>query len=199
MSVLNNFFGARKNANPTAGGPETTPARMNLDERMELRRELLYEAIRITMQAHGILSASYRFRVVRNDKRGHRYLVVVDLSTDFLHNHQGRPAQLAALGRAMAENAAARYKLMVTGVYWQVNEQLQGFEVSRPDAKRTDGVARVSGEGSPRRGLERASAEEFAALEAAWQRGQDIQLRDRVYASDLAPLGGDTEAGDSTP
>jgi hypothetical protein len=108
---------------------------MNLEERMEFRREMLYEAIRITLQAHGILSASYRFRVVRNDRRGHMYSVMMDLSTDFMHNREGRPAQLVALGMAIGKNAAARYGILVSGVYWRVNDEIQGFEPSRPDAE----------------------------------------------------------------
>ncbi|HQR98639.1 MAG TPA: hypothetical protein PK060_20350 [Polaromonas sp.] len=163
---------------------------MNLEERMEFRREMLYEAIRITMQAHGILSASYRFRVVRNDRRGHMYSVMMDLSTDFMHNRKGCPAQLVALGMAIGKNAAARYGILVSGVYWRVNDQIQGFEPSRPDAEfGADATAPALPPPRPRH--ERAGAEELAAFEAAWQKekAQELRLRDRVYASDLAPLG----------
>lgn len=162
---------------------------------MEFRREMLYEAIKVTMQAHGILSASYRFRVVRNDRRGHMYSVLMDLSTDFMHNREGRPAQLVALGTAIGQNAAARYGILVSGVYWRVNEQIQGFEPSRPGAE--PAADAVATDMPPlRRGHGRAGAEEMAAFEAFWQKGQELQLRDRVYASDLAPLG-DLADGDS--
>ena len=155
---------------------------------MEFRREMLYEAIRITMQAHGILSASYRFRVVRNDRRGHMYSVMMDLSTDFMHNREGCPAQLVALGMAIGKNAAARYGILVSGVYWRVNDQMPGFEPSRPDAEfGADATAQALP--PPRLQHERARAEELAAFEAAWQNGQELRLQDRVYASDLAPLG----------
>ncbi|WP_254425685.1 hypothetical protein [Polaromonas sp. A23] len=161
---------------------------MNLEERMEFRREMLYEAIKVTMEAHGILSASYRFRVVRNDRRGHMYSVLMDLSTDFMHNREGRPAQLVALGAAIGKNAAARYGILVSGVYWRVNDQIQGFEPSRPDAE-PGADATAPDMPPPRRGQGRAGAEELAAFESFWQKGQALQLRDRVYASDLAPLG----------
>lgn len=163
---------------------------------MEFRREMLYEAIKITMQAHGILSASYRFRVVRNDRRGHMYSVMMDLSTDFMHNREGRPAQLVALGAAISKNAAARYGILVSGVYWRVNDQIQGFEPSRPDAE-PGADATAPGLLPPRPRHERARAEELAAFEVAWQKGQELRLRDRVYASDLAPLGDDSAGGDS--
>ena len=196
MFVLKNLFSTGKRSKSEPAGPETTPVKMSLEERMWFRRKLLYEAITVTMQAHGILSASYRFRVVRNDRRGHRYLVLVDLSTDFLHNREGRPGQLVVLGAAITKNAAARYGILVAGVYWQVNGQIQGFETSRPDAQHSGGGATAPGLPLPHRRREDPTAEEFAAFEAARQKGHELQLGDRVYLSDLAPLGGDSERGD---
>lgn len=168
---------------------------MNLDERMEFRRDMLYEAIKVTMQAHGILSASYRFRVVRNDRRGHMYSVLMDLSTDFMHKREGRPGQLVALGAAIGKNAVARYGILVSSVYWRVNEQMPGFEVSQPEAE-PDADATVSDPPSPHRRHARAREEDLAAFESFWQKGQELRLRDRVYVSDLAPLG-DRAEGDS--
>jgi hypothetical protein len=165
---------------------------MNLDERMAFRREMLFEAIKVTMQSHGILSASYKFRVVRSDKRGHQYLVMMDLSTDFLHNREGRPERLAALGAAIVKNAATRYDLLVMGVYWQVSEHIRGFEASRPDVLRSEApAAPVAARPLPVR-HERATAEELAAFEEAWQKGRALQIGDRVYASNLMPLEGDS-------
>ncbi len=195
MSVLKNLFSASKSPKHDAAGPETGPVKMNLDERMAFRREMLFEAIKVTMQAHGILSASYKFRVVRNDKRGHQYFVLVDLSTDFLDNREGAPARLAEVGAAIAKNAATRYDLLVSGVYWQVNEQIQGFSASRPvplPAGQDAGDSRP-----PVRRHERATAEELAAFEAAWEKGRALQIGDRVYSSDLAPLGPDSGKDDS--
>ena len=200
MSALRNLFAPGKRSKSAPAGPETAPVKMNLEERMEFRREMLYEAITITMQAHGILSATYRFRVVRNDRRGHMYSVMMDLSTDFMHNREGCPAQLVALGMAIGKNAAARYGILVSGVYWRVNDQIQGFEPSRPSA---EPGADATGPDlpPPRLRHQRAGAEELVACEAIWQneKGQALRFRDRVYASDLAPLGGEMSGGDSRP
>jgi hypothetical protein len=38
---------------------------------------------------------------------------------------------------------------------------------------------------------EQVSAEEMAEFEAAWQKESAIQIGDRTYSSDLAPLGDD--------
>lgn len=194
MSVLRNLFSSSEREKSAPAGPETAPVRMNLEERMEFRREMLYEAIRVTMQAHGILSASYRFRVVRNDRRGHMYLVLMDLSTDFMHNREGRPAHLVALGAAIGKNAAARYAIMVSGVYWRVNDQIKGFETSRPGAE--PGADDAAPNPPPPR-LRQLHTDELATFETALHKGKALQLRDRVYATDLAPLGGDMAEGDS--
>lgn len=199
MSVLKTLFGSKRDPKSAPAGPETAPVKMNLDERMAFRREMLYEAIKVTMQAHGILSASYKYRVVRNDKRGHQYSVMIDLCADFLHNREGRPEQLAVVAAAITKNAAARYGILVAGVYWQVNEQIRGFEVSRSEAQHSGGGATAPDSSTadsltPRQKYERATADELAAFEAAWQKGREMDLGDRVYASDLAPLtGGDSK------
>lgn len=197
MSVLKSLFGSKSDSKSAPAGPETAPVKMNLDERMAFRREMLYEAIKVTMQAHGVLSASYKFRVVRNDKRGHQYLVLIDLSADFLHNREGQPEQLAVVAAAITKNAVARYGILVAGVYWQVNEQIRGFEASRPEAQHSGGGATAPDSLTPRQKYERATADELAAFEAAWQKGREMDLGDRIYASDLAPLTGGESGGDS--
>ncbi len=182
MSIFKNLFSSKSGP---GSGPETAPVKMNLEERMAFRREMLYEAINVTMQASGIVQGSYKFRVVRNDKRGHQFLVMMDLSTDFLSSREGQPAQLNALGAELGKNALARYGLVVAAVYWRVNEHMKGVDRSQPEA------AAVPENLTARQKYERATADELAAFEAAWHQGQELQVGDRVYSSDLAPLAGD--------
>ena len=184
MSILKNLFANKESAR---SGPETAPVKMNLEERMAFRREMLYEAIKVTMQASGVLAASYKFRVVRNDKRGHQYGVMIDLSTDFLNNPEGQPARLLAVGASITHNAMARYGIVVAGVYWRINEELQGFDRAPAEV-----AAPVTTPPTSREKYERATADELAAFEAAWQKGQELQVGDRIYSSDLAPLTGDS-------
>ena len=87
-----------------------------------------------------------------------------------------------------------RYGLVVSGVYWRVNEQMQGFDRSRPEPAPAAAVPETL---TPRQKYERATAEELAAFEAAWQKGQELHVGDRIYSSDLAPLTGDTNDDDS--
>lgn len=193
MSILKSLFSSKETPK---SGPETAPVKMNLEERMAFRREMLYEAIKVTMQASGILSGSYKFRVVRNDKRGHQYSVMIDLSTDFMRNREGQPEQLHAVGAALTRNAMQRYGLVVSGVYWRVNEQMPGFDRNRPEPAPA-APAEPPESLTPRQKYERATAEELAAFEAAWQKGQELQVGDRIYSSDLAPLTGDAHDDDS--
>ena len=192
MSLIKSLFSNKGAAHSGGQSPETAPVKMNLEERMAFRRELLYEAIKVTMQANSILSASYKFRVVRNDKRGHQYAVMVDLSTDFLHNPSGQPEQLLAIGAAITRNAEARYGLVVSGVFWRINDQMQGFEKPRTGADRNAPVAHTApDELTAVQEFERATADELNAFEAAWHAGHAVNVGDRIYASDLAPLGED--------
>lgn len=164
---------------------------MNLDERMAFRREMLFDSVRSTMESRGILSASYRFKVMRADKRGHSFVVMVDLSTDFMDSEQGHQRPLMALGEAIKKNALTRYGLGVAAVYWRVNEEIKGLDLlpvgdaaahsdTSPEAARSANVHKY----------QRATALELAAFEAAWQKSGELSLGDRTYSSDLAPLGG---------
>ncbi|OOG37835.1 hypothetical protein [Polaromonas sp. A23] len=192
MSFFQNLFSSSNTLKDTGSG-ETGPVKMSLDERMAFRREMLFDSVKATMESKGILSGSYKFKVVRADKRGHSFVVMVDLSTDFMDSEQGRQRSLAALGAVIGKNALARYGLGVSSVYWRVNEELRGFDPQRAEAA----VGQDSGTLSPEekrasnvRRYERATAEELAAFESAWQNSSEMTIGDRTYSSDLAPLGG---------
>jgi hypothetical protein len=163
---------------------------MNLDERMAFRREMVFDSVKHTLESRGIASESYRFKVVRADRRGHSFVVMVDLSIDFMDSEQARQRPLQALGAAIGKNALSRYGLAVPAVYWRVNEEIKGEHSPRvetvaapdgapPESQRTSNVQRY----------ERATAQELAAFESAWQKNSEMTIGDRSYASDLAPLG----------
>lgn len=193
MSFLQSLFSSSHGHKENGAGPETGPVKMNLDERMAFRREMLFDSIRDTMQSQGILSESYRFKVVRADKRGHSFMVMMDLSTDFMDSEEGRQRPLTVLAATIGKNALTRYGLGVVAVYWRVNEELKGrgFETQRTDAAAgPDDGSPESARSSNLRKYERATAQELAAFEAAWQKGRELTIGDRTYSSDLAPLTG---------
>jgi hypothetical protein len=97
-------------------------------ERLE-RRELLYAVVRQSMTKVGILSANYKFKVLSLDSHGRQYLIMMDL-TRLYAAETGRLAEIEAL---IAQTAKALHGIMVTSVYWRVNEHVTtGFTRSAP-------------------------------------------------------------------
>jgi hypothetical protein len=88
-------------------------------ERLE-RRELLYGVVRESMTHVGVLSSSYKFKVLSLDSRGHQFLVMMDLDSHHVHG----VGHLAEMESLIAKNAKARHEILVTSVYWRVIEQV---------------------------------------------------------------------------
>lgn len=164
--------------------------KMNLDERMAFRRELLFETVRSTLSHQRIVPSSYRFKVMRTDKRGHCYAVMMDMSPAFRDSEHGQHKQLAETATLLAQNAQARYGLIVAGVYWRVDETLDAEVAAwaRPAGTTTLAAEPADPSASHSEKYERATADELAAFEAARQKSSAIQIGNRTYLSDLAPL-----------
>jgi hypothetical protein len=82
------------------------------------RRELLYTVVREAMVRAGVLSASYKFKVLSLDGDGRQYLVMVDLAGAAA----GDPRRLSEIEALIAQSAKSRHELHVTAVYWRLNE-----------------------------------------------------------------------------
>jgi hypothetical protein len=83
------------------------------------QRELLYAVVRECMTKSGILSSSYKFKVLSLDSRGKAYLVMVDLPPA----HMAHPLRLVEIEGLIARHAKAMHGILVTAVYWRVNER----------------------------------------------------------------------------
>jgi len=88
-------------------------------ERM-VQRELLYSVVRDSMVRAGVLSGSYKFKVLSLDSRGRQFMVMVDLAADY----GGNTLQLAEIEALIAQSAKSRYQIVVTAVYWRRNEHV---------------------------------------------------------------------------
>ena len=97
--------------------PEHAANRKN--ERME-RRELLYTVVRVAMVRAGVLSASYKFKVLSLDQRGRQFLVMMDLAREY----GGETARLSEIEALIAQTAKTRYAILVTAVYWRINDHV---------------------------------------------------------------------------
>jgi hypothetical protein len=88
-------------------------------ERLE-RRELLYSVVRESMTRVGVLSSSYKFKVLSLDSRGRQYLIMMDLA----RLYDGEAGRLAEIEALIAQSAKSRHDILVTSVYWRVTEHV---------------------------------------------------------------------------
>jgi hypothetical protein len=88
-------------------------------ERMA-RRELLYAVVREAMVRAGVLSSSYKFKVLSLDSTGRQFMVMVDLARGAASD----TTRLAEIEAMVAQSAKARYDILVTSVYWRANEHV---------------------------------------------------------------------------
>ena len=87
-------------------------------ERSE-RREQLYGVVRDVMVRAGVLSASYKFKVLSLDNVGQRFVVMMDLARAYA----SETARLSEIEAMLAQAAKARMGAVVTAVYWRVSDQ----------------------------------------------------------------------------
>jgi hypothetical protein len=107
-------YPGRGNAEAANGRPANRKS-----ERMA-RRELLYGVVRDCMGKAGVISASYKFKVLSLDARGRQFLVMVDLAREYGSETSG----LAEIEAMIAQSAKHRYDILVTAVYWRMNEHV---------------------------------------------------------------------------
>ena len=120
-------YSARGSA--AGSGPNGQPANRK-NERMA-RRELLYGVVRESMTNAGVLSTSYKFKVLSLDARGRQFLVMVDLASEF----GGETHRLAEIEAMVAQAAKSRFDILVTAVYWRLNEHVAiGVPAARSQA-----------------------------------------------------------------
>jgi hypothetical protein len=87
------------------------------DERSRLR-ELLYNVVRESMVRVGVLSSSFKFKVLATDSKGRKFIVMMDLSRDF----GSEISQLAEIEALIRQTAKARYNIVVSSVYWRAED-----------------------------------------------------------------------------
>jgi len=84
------------------------------------RRELLYGVVRDTMARVGVLSSRYKFKVLSLDQRGRQFLVMMDIAPDVTSDNM----RLSEIEVLLAQTARARHQILVTAVYWRLNNHV---------------------------------------------------------------------------
>lgn len=122
---------------PPAGHESLTPQAQLVDRKVKrhARREQLYVAIRECMTRAGVLSASYKFKVLSLDQRGDQFLVMMDVAPGL-----GRQAdKLSEIETLLISTAKSLFSIFVTSVYWRTDNRpaaanAVNFGVSQPAA-----------------------------------------------------------------
>jgi hypothetical protein len=115
-------IGRRRNAKPVLPPRNTEPSVPSESAKEERagNRELLFGVVRESMVRAGVLSSSYKFKVLSLDQRGKQFLVMMDLAREYA----GEPDRMAEIEALIAQRAKGRYDIFVKGVYWRVNEHV---------------------------------------------------------------------------
>ncbi len=119
---------------PVSTQPPVDPANRSEERKAKrhARREQLYVAVRESMTRAGVLSASYKFKVLSLDQRGDQFLVMMDV-----HPSLGHQAEKLSEGEALiVQTAKTLFGILVTSVYWRLDMKADpgglkhaGFEV----------------------------------------------------------------------
>ena len=139
MGLLDNLFSnkkpesgkesPRRNADnfhstfPSSGGQSSERKSQRLE-----RRELLYSVVRESMARVGILSSSYKYKVLSLDPRGRQYMIMMDLPAEMARE----VSRLAEIETVVTQNAKTRHDIVVTAVYWRINMQSKSAKVEKP-------------------------------------------------------------------
>lgn len=135
MTLLDNLF-SKKPAAKAAPAQDAGPTPLTADDEQALdrksqrleRRELLYAVVRESMARVGVLSTSYKYKVLSLDSRGSQYLIMMDLPRE-MAEHIG---QLAEIEEIITQTARTRHKIDVSAVYWRINELSKSSVLRKP-------------------------------------------------------------------
>ena len=84
------------------------------------RRELLFTVVRECMNRAGVLSASYKFKVLSLDARGRQFLVMVEVAGAQLRSVE----RLAQIETMVTQAAVAQHDISVKAIYWRQNDHV---------------------------------------------------------------------------
>lgn len=103
------------------------PRRMNLEERKQVRREMVYQSVRENLLLLEIISSMYKFKAVGLDERQHRFMVVVDVASGFIARRGGAVMRLNEVERFLIERTFAQYGVRIDAIYWRFHSEVRTF------------------------------------------------------------------------
>jgi len=191
MVLLDNLFSKKPSSKPAAA-QDAGPTNLTADDEQALdrksqrleRRELLYAVVRESMARVGMLSSSYKYKVLSLDSRGSQYLIMMDLPKE-MAEHIG---QLAEIEEVVVQTARMRHKIDVSAVYWRINELGKTAPLRKPRAEAELGASKPA----PAHGIDPLmNAGRAAPVAAAGNRRFEPIRPDEVHAFKQALASGD--------
>lgn len=187
MALLDNLFSKKMPVKAASGeesdrGPSDSqpsyPSVVGLaadrkNMRLE-RRELLYAVVRESMARVGMLSSSYKYKVLSLDPRGRQYLIMMDFPQE-LAAQTGRLAEIESI---VTQNAKARHDIVVKAVYWRINGPVPSAVLRQ---SRTTSEGDVPGRPAGR--VEPIREDELAAFKNALAGGASIEAPAKPIAA----------------
>lgn len=119
-------------AGKSAGG--TDALLVDRKVKRHARREQLYVAIRESMTRGGVLSASYKFKVLSLDHRGDQFLVMMDVEPSL----GGEGQRLSDIETLLISTAKSLFSIYVTSVYWRIDSRVRAAPVGDTEASLLD-------------------------------------------------------------
>lgn len=172
---------------PQRLGPDAVESDNARKAKRQARREQMYTAIREAMTRAGVLSASYKFKVLSLDQSGDEFLVMIDLQQ--IKGDQASP--LNTIENLILQTARQRFGIHIPGVYWRMEEV---DHLTKPELAPAGAAAQpVGAQGVAR--YEPIQADEVVAFkqalmaasaanpEPASAKGQEKRSRPRISSS----------------
>lgn len=101
------------------------------------RREQLYLVVREAMTHSGILSSSYKFKVLSLDQHGDQFLVMLDVNQGV----DNQASNLAGIEARIVQTANARFAILVSSVYWRFIDEGVTLRPRAPNHGREPAIA----------------------------------------------------------
>lgn len=143
-----------KPASVPASKPVLSPGAHLVERKVKrhARREQLYVAIRECMTRAGVLSASYKFKVLSLDQRGDQFLVMMDVAPGL----GGQAEKLTEIETLLISSAKSLFSIFVTSVYWRTDNRpaaanAVNFGVSHPAALESQPMELDAGQPAPKK------------------------------------------------
>lgn len=162
------------NSQVTFGGNKKS-GEMPLAERMEKRHDMVRQSVREYLLALDVLSGMYRFSVMAVDERAHRFDVLIEIGKGFSPRKAGISMALSQVESHLQVCARERYGVIIRGVFWKVNEEVERFEGSVRGSLDDQPRIAAAGRARPVRGYaSEISDSEIGRLQAAVRRNKPV-------------------------